>query len=144
MNNKTLLRKATDLAIIAHNNQVDKAGKPYILHPLRVMQACIPDYKAMIVAILHDVLEDAPALTEKVYKLLPTPLYEALSHITRLADEKYKEYIYRVSLNEIAAYVKIQDLRDNMDLRRINGVTKKDIRRTVKYAEALAYLLGVK
>ena len=32
-----MLEKAIKIAVKAHAGQVDKGGKPYILHPLRVM-----------------------------------------------------------------------------------------------------------
>ncbi|PSB29764.1 HD domain-containing protein [Chlorogloea sp. CCALA 695] len=52
------LTKAISIATSAHKNQVDKGGKPYIEHPLRVMKQMMSD-AARIVAVLHDVIEDS-------------------------------------------------------------------------------------
>lgn len=51
------LEKAILIATKAHEGQKDKAGKPYILHPLRVMLR-MKTTKDMMAAILHDVVED--------------------------------------------------------------------------------------
>ncbi len=51
------IEKALQIAAQAHEGQKDKDGQPYILHPLRVMNA-VEDKTAKIVAVLHDVIED--------------------------------------------------------------------------------------
>lgn len=58
------LDKAILIATKAHQNQVDKAGKPYILHPIRVMMK-MENETEQIVAVLHDVLEDCPDYDEE-------------------------------------------------------------------------------
>lgn len=51
------LERAIEMALHAHAGQVDKAGEPYILHPLRLMLALNGMYPRMA-AVLHDVVED--------------------------------------------------------------------------------------
>ncbi len=53
------LGEANRVAVDAHARQLDKAGKPYILHPLRVMMTVeSPSLdSARKVAVLHDVVE---------------------------------------------------------------------------------------
>lgn len=50
------LEKALEIALKAHRGQVDKGGKPYILHPLAVMMRMETE-EEQIVALLHDVVE---------------------------------------------------------------------------------------
>ena len=51
------LHRAISIAVEAHQDQYDKGGHPYILHPLRVMNA-LKTTEEMIVGVLHDVVED--------------------------------------------------------------------------------------
>jgi len=51
------LERAIALAAKAHEGQVDKAGAPYILHPLRMMLK-LSSTDERITAVLHDVVED--------------------------------------------------------------------------------------
>ena len=48
-----MLEKAIEIAVEAHRGQLDKAGKIYILHPMRVMLRGKNETE-MIVGILHD------------------------------------------------------------------------------------------
>ncbi len=51
------LERAITIAATAHAGQIDKAGAPYILHPLRVMLRVTTEAER-ITAVLHDVIED--------------------------------------------------------------------------------------
>lgn len=86
---------AIRIAAELHRGQVDKAGLPYILHPLRVMLSMDDDLRR-IVAVLHDVAEDS----EDGWRALH--------------DETYEDFILRVSRNPLARQVKIADIRDNL------------------------------
>jgi hypothetical protein len=48
-----LIGKAIEIAVSAHSGQVDKAGQPYILHPLRMMLRLDGEAKR-IVAVLQE------------------------------------------------------------------------------------------
>ncbi|WP_291576598.1 GTP pyrophosphokinase [Clostridium sp. UBA4548] len=140
MNN--LLEVAIKIAVQAHSGQLDKAGQPYVLHPLRVM-LLLSDEKDRIVGVLHDVIED----TDITYEYLKangfegeTEILEALESVTKKGGETYDEFIDRVSLNYIGKRVKLADLQDNMDLSRIPKPTTKDFKRLKKYEEAKAKL----
>ena len=136
------LNRAIAIAAEAHAGQTDKAGQPYILHPLRVMGAMGAE-DARIVAVLHDVIEDCP---EWPLDRLRAEGYagehlEALDALTRREGESYTSYVHRASLNSLARSVKLADLRDNMDLNRFTPETDDDWARYQKYARAVAYLL---
>ena len=111
------LSRAVALAALAHAEQVDKSGKAYILHPLRVMQRCQPHGdSAQIVGVLHDVVEDTWVKLEHLRALaFPDEVVSAIDAISHRKGESYFDYIERCSSNQIAALVKLADLEDNSD-----------------------------
>jgi (p)ppGpp synthase/HD superfamily hydrolase len=140
---KKQLASAIALAAIAHQRQVDKAGQPYILHPIHVMGQMQNDADR-ICAILHDVMEDTDK-TAKDLELLGIDEREinVLQALTRNKGESYKEFIVRLSSYSAAVRVKIADLRHNMDLMRLSAVTSGDLTRLVQYHTALRCLQSV-
>mgnify|MGYP001418253065 FL=1 len=135
------LERAIEIAVTAHKGQVDKSGAPYILHPLRVMMSLETEGER-IVAVLHDVVEDCEEwpLQRLREEGLPEELATALESVTRNDGETYTEFIERSKTNAIGRRVKAADLRDNMDLSRIENPTEQDHRRTKKYRRALSRL----
>lgn len=131
------LEQAIALAAEAHSGQLDKAGKPYILHPLRVMLA-VPEY-AKVCAVLHDVVEDCPGYDLPMLERhgFHPILLSALDAITKRQGESYEDYLERVASNPIALEVKLADLRDNLDGSR--GAPRSE-KREAKYRAALAKL----
>ena len=135
------LERAIALASQAHEGQVDKAGAPYILHPLRVMLAQRTD-AARIVAVFHDVCEDCAGWT---FERLPgegfTPeLIEALRSVTKVDGEDYMDFVRRAAANPVGRTVKMADLRDNLDIRRIAKLADKDLERINRYKAAVQWL----
>lgn len=127
------LARAIALAAQAHEQQKDKAGAPYILHPLRLMQKMHTDPE-MIAAVLHDVVED----TEWTLDALRTEgfspeILAAVDSVTHRQGETYDDYLARAAADPIGRKVKLADLEDNMDLRRLSELTEKDIERLQKY-----------
>lgn len=137
-----LLRRAIDIAKEAHKGQVDKAGNEYIDHPLRVMVA-VHSVSEKIVGVLHDVIEDTDWTFERLEaEGFTTEIIEALKCVTKLSeDEPYDAFIERVKTNPLAVAVKIKDLADNMDIRRLNELTEKDFKRLQKYHRAYKELV---
>jgi (p)ppGpp synthase/HD superfamily hydrolase len=140
------LAKAIQIAATAHLNQTDKGGKPYILHPLWVMDRVRhlgEDY--MIVAVLHDVVEDSenPAKTYSnlVKEGFNQKIMYALSLLTHDKVHSYDDYIKAVSTDPIAKAVKLRDLEHNSKITRLKGLRKKDFDRLEKYHRAYTYLL---
>lgn len=138
------LTRAIQIATEAHDGQVDKGGAPYILHPLRVMLAMKTD-EERIVAVLHDVLEDCPASrpAQFIAEGFSEAVVSAMVTLTRRNEETYGSFIERVARNDLAARVKIADMRDNLDLSRIPNPTRKDRDRADKYLRYLAVLNGL-
>lgn len=126
------LDEAIKVATIAHAEQKDKAGDPYIWHVLRVaneVRYMGGDEDAQIVALLHDTVEDGHLTLEGIKVNFGAQVRAAVEALTRLESDSgkmprydYETYIYRVAKNPIAVEVKIADLKDNMDMTRIPGV----------------------
>lgn len=138
---KIILDRAKAIATSAHEGQVDKAGKPYIEHPLRVMNMG-KTVEEKIVGVLHDVVEDSEWTFEMLEKEgMPKEVVDALKCVTKLSeDEDYDHFIARVKTNPLAVKVKLNDLKDNMDITRLGKVTEKDLPRLNKYIRAYKQL----
>ena len=132
---------AISIAAQAHKGQTDKAGAPYILHPLRLMLK-FKDERDMIAAVLHDVVEDSDwtidALREAGFS---EEILAAVDCLTRREHESYDEFIARVKTNPLASSVKFSDLMDNLDITRISEPTEADHQRMEKYRNALVQLI---
>lgn len=140
---ENMLEKAEQLAREAHKGQKDKSGADYIGHPLRVSARC-KSPKAKIAGLLHDTIEDT-YITPQMLKDMgfEDDIVEAVIALSRQSGETYAEFIVRASQNEIAKEVKIADLEDNMDIRRLNEITDIEINRIKKYFHSWRYLKGI-
>lgn len=137
---KELLEKALEIAINAHKGQVDKAGAAYVFHPIRVAQRCETE-EEKIVALLHDTIEDTNVTENYLLEQgFSRTIVDAVLGVTRKDDETYEEFIRRCALNPLSRIVKLYDLEDNMDIRRLKEVTEKDRDRLNKYLRAYRFL----
>ncbi|HHH30362.1 MAG TPA: HD domain-containing protein [Polyangiaceae bacterium] len=132
--------RAVALAAEAHLGQFDKAGAPYIEHPLRLMlRARSPEEK--MTAVLHDVVEDSPwTLAQLADEGFPADVVAALDRLTRRSGESYDAFISRVAEDPLATRVKLLDLEDNADLSRIGAPTDHDRERAEKYQRSIERL----
>ena len=130
-----LLGKVLVLATNAHAGQFDKGGKPYILHPLAVMALLNSDDEELqCIALLHDVIEDTKTTWAQLRELGCTDrIIDAVDALTKMPGQSYDEYKEEVFSNKDAMVVKMADLRHNTDIRRLKGVSQKDIDRLAKY-----------
>ena len=128
-----MLEKAIEIAVEAHRGQIDKAGKEYILHPMRVMLRGRNDTE-MIVGILHDVVEDTPITIDMLrVEGFSEDILTAIECVTKRRGESYGTFIDRVLTNPLATQVKLYDMEDNMNRDRIPYPTPKDEARFRKY-----------
>ena len=140
MNFDELREKAMQIAIKVHNGQVDKGGNDYINHPIRVSENCSLD-DDKIVALLHDTIEDGDITAEYlIMQGFPHDIVDAVLSVSRNKDEGYFDFILRCKANPIGRRVKIADLKDNMDITRLNELTEKDIERLKKYHKSYKIL----
>ena len=130
------LEDAIALAVEAHRGQTDKIGQPYVLHVLRVMFRCETDTER-IVAVLHDVVEDTGRSFDDLRHLgYSEEVLAALDCVTKRDGESYEKFVERAAQNSVARRVKLADLEDNMDVRRLKQVTEKDAERLTRYVKA--------
>nr|WP_298571564.1 GTP pyrophosphokinase [uncultured Mogibacterium sp.] len=125
----------------AHYGQVDKAGKPYYLHPFTVADMCESE-EEKVVAYLHDVLEDSEY--DEMYLRMcgfSEKVVDAVKVLTKELEEEYIHYIDRISQNKLATTVKLADLSHNMDISRIEHPVEDDYARIEKYRAAMKRLL---
>ena len=136
-----MLEKAIQIASEAHIGQVDKAGQPYVLHLIRVMNAGRTESEK-ICGILHDLVEDTNWTFDDLKKEgFSEEIINALKCVTKQPNERYTHFIERIKKNPLAVNVKLNDLKDNMDITRLTYITEKDIQRLNKYLKAYQYLL---
>ena len=132
-----LLSKALLLATNAHNGQFDRSGEPYIMHVLTVMQLLDPsaaDEELRCIAVLHDTVEDTKTTFQDLRDIGMTDrIVEGVRAMTKMNGQTYEEYQEGVFANRDAMYVKMADLTHNSDIRRLKGISEKDIERTAKY-----------
>lgn len=141
-----LLAKAISIVSRAFENKTDKGGHPYILHCIRVMEGVKHlGEKAMIPAILHDLVEDCEDdgytfdfLKEQGFQQETLTILELLTH--RKQTTSYDDYIKAISVHPVATAIKLSDIKDNTDITRLKGLRKKDFDRLEKYARAYTYL----
>lgn len=136
------LERAIEIAAKAHAGQVDKAGQPYVLHPLRLMLAVRTPHERMA-AVLHDVVEDTTVtLTDLAREGFPSEVLEAVQSLTKLSGESRLDAAHRAAANSIARAVKLADVADNMDISRIANPSEQDFARLKEYEQVRLVLLA--
>lgn len=134
------LEKAIQIASEAHHNQYDKVGRPYITHAFRVMEKGKNETEK-ICGMLHDVVEDSEwTLEQLASEGFSAEVIDILERLTHPPGEPYEEYLGRILTHPVAIRVKINDLEDNMDIRRLTYITENDTRRLNKYLSAYRLL----
>lgn len=131
------LEDAIALAVKAHRGQVDRVGQPYVLHPLRVMFQLEHEVDR-IVAVLHDVVEDTEVTMDDLRQAgYGEEIIAALDGVTRRDDESYEEFVERSLAHPVSRRVKLADLNDNMDIRRLTEpLDESDFDRLKRYLRA--------
>lgn len=131
-----MLEKAIEIAVQAHKGQKDKSGQPYILHPLRLMMQMKTETEK-IVAVLHDVIEDTSVTLRDLQGMgFSEEVIKAIDCLSRREGEVYADFIENISKNKIAKTVKIADLEDNMNVRRLQGLSDNDLGRLKRYLKS--------
>ncbi len=131
-----IIEKSLKIALEAYAGKKDKAGKTYILHPLRIM-GNMETKEEMSVALLHDVIEDSE-LTDMdlLDRGIPPKVVDAVNLLTKVDDQNYEQFIQNILSNKLATKVKKADIEDNINILRLNEVKSTDLQRIVKYHKA--------
>ena len=135
-----MIEKALQIALDAHKGQVDKGGKPYILHPLWVASKMDTE-EEIAVALLHDVLEDSNLKSRDLLEAgLPTGVVWSVVLLTKNKHIEYDKYIGTIKHDPVARKVKLADLKHNMQVSRLLHVTERDCERLEEYVAAYRFL----
>ena len=136
------LEIALEIAAAAHAGQTDKAGQPYILHPLRVMFS-VKNADERIAAILHDTVEDTHVTFDDLVSAgFSASVITAVRALTKTDGESRIDAALRAVEDPIARHVKLADVTDNMDLSRIPSPTEKDYARLKEYERVREILMA--
>lgn len=138
-----LLHSMLSLANNAHYGQVDKGGKPYILHPIAVMSMLNSnDEELQCIALGHDIIEDTKITAADLYNYGFTDrIVNGIVALTKVKGESYEDYKKKVLASPDARQVKYFDLRHNMDISRLPVVTMKDNDRLIRYRDFSSEIL---
>lgn len=136
-----IVELADQIASKAHENQVDRAGNPYISHP-RTVASYVETDEEKAVALLHDVLEDTKVKEKELRALFGDKITDAVVLLTKKGTDNYFEYVERIKENPLASKVKLADLKHNSDITRIPHPVPEDYIRLIKYQKAKEILEG--
>jgi len=136
------IEKAIELAAREHAGDTDKAGEPYLYHPLRLMFSVSKPFEKMA-AVLHDIVEDTAITLNDLRAMdFPEEVVTAVDALTKRDGEGRMDAAKRAAANDIALIVKLADVTDNMDLSRIENPTEKDFDRLKEYVQVKQFLLS--
>ena len=137
-----LTNKAMKIAYAAHHGQVDKAGLPYIFHPIHLAEA-MDDEVSCCAALLHDVVEDTDVTMDELAQEFPEQVLSVLRLLTHEEGVPYFDYVRKIKANPIAVKIKLADIAHNCDQTRCVGSGLSEERLAYwrdKYARARAIL----
>jgi len=115
-----LTNKAMKIAYAAHHGQVDKAGLPYIFHPIHLAEA-MDDEVSCCAALLHDVVEDTDVTMDELAQEFPEAVIAVLRLLTHEEGVPYFDYVRNIKANPIAVKIKLADIAHNSDQTRCVG-----------------------
>ena len=126
------MEKALHIALDAHAGQRDSYGSPLILHPLRMMMR-LSGQEERITALLHDVVEKSGWTLEDLRRQgFAEAVITAVDLLSRRGNERYEDYLERLTSDGLAVRVKLADLEDHMDPSRAAALTPEVLSRMKK------------
>ena len=135
-----LTEKALKLCFEAHKKQTDKNGIPYVFHPFHLAEQ-MEDELSVIVALLHDVVEDTDYTLEDLEAMgFPKEALEAIALLTHDPKVAYETYLIPIKANPLARRVKLADLRHNSDRSRLREPSPKILAKWQTYEKAIVFL----
>lgn len=131
-----ILNKMLVLVANEFSGKFDRGGVPYSLHCLKVMHylKADNDEELQCIGLGHDLIEDTDVTYSQLRSMGFTErVIQGICAMTKVPGETNDEYMVRIKANPDAIRVKLCDLRHNSDIRRLKGVTAKDVARIEKY-----------
>lgn len=134
--NSVALQQALEYAMQCHAGMFDRTGSPFVLHVLRVGMKQTT-YDGQIVGFLHDTIEKGNATKQGIAERFGEDIAEAVHLLTHVKPLPYMEYIAALAGNLLASMVKLADIEDNSDVRRMDA---RAAEKFPLYVEAHEYL----
>ena len=133
---KKNIRKAYEMAVIAHQPQRRKTGEPYILHPIEVARICAEEIglgaTSIICALLHDVVEDTEITNDEIKELFGAKVAQIVDGLTKLEKtvdsdspqaDNFKKVLSTLGDDVRVVLIKMADRLHNM---RTLGAMRRD------------------
>ena len=122
-----LIKKAYEIAVVAHRKQIRKSGEPYILHPIAVAKICANEIglgvTSIISALLHDTIEDTEVIAsdiERDFGVRIRTIVEGLTKFTNLFNtespqaENFRKVLSTLAYDPRVVLIKMADRLHNM------------------------------
>ncbi len=131
-----LVRLAYTMATNAHEGQIDKAGEPYIAHPIAVAEQVKHLGAPHQVVSCSTTPSRTPVSTlDQIKGAFGPAASEAVEALSRQEGETYLDFIRRAARNPVAATVKRADIEHNLSRPASLSASLED-----RYRTALALL----
>lgn len=150
------IQKAKDFAIIKHRGQKYGTGDYFQIHVQGVADSVNKSLSErtgvhhsrisllLIVAYLHDTVEDSDATLEEIESIFGAVIAEAVDAMTHRDEESYQDYVKRALANDLARVVKYHDILFNLNQTLTDSDdSNRDRRRVGKYMKALQQFGGL-
>ena len=127
---KTLLRRAFEMAVDAHMDMRRKSGEPYILHPIAVARIVVEEIglgiRSTICALLHDVVEDTEISLEDIESEFGSQLAKIIDGLTKISNvvdlkanttvqaENFRKILLTLAEDPRVILIKLADRLHNM------------------------------
>ena len=136
------IAEAFSFMVQAHKGQM-YGNLPYFTHPLQVAEAVInPTHDEIIVALLHDVVEDTKYCEQDIRSSFGKTISDAVALLTEDSNLSYKENINRIIESDSIAAIKVKwaDNKINMSGDKTWMTAKRRDRLMSKYAKSFKLL----
>ena len=155
------IKKAYELADLAHENQKRRSGEPYIIHPVAVAQIladmCM-DSDSICAALLHDVVEDTEYTAEQIKSMFGETIEHLVDGVTKLGqisvntsaeqqqNENVRKMFLAMSKDIRVIIIKLADRVHNMRTLRFMPEEKRryKARETLEIYAPIAHRLGIR
>ena len=159
----TQLEKAIELAVHAHDGQMDEDGMPHIVHCMEVMLAVKKELETeylspktalakytveelLIASILHDTVEDSKGIVtlDSIREMFGDNVAHIVDCVTRRGlgrgetKEFYRDFLYRCKADPGARLIKSRDLSHNMSRTHKIAASKAKWRAKLDYKYSVA------
>lgn len=112
------LNKIKIFVIEKHKGQLRKQGIPYYLHPFEVARKLKEkgfDINYQVAGLFHDLIEDTDTTYEDILQISNKEIADVVKLVSKEDGYIMKDYIQRISENEMAKMLKLADRVSNLE-----------------------------